>query len=249
MSAFLFLLLMMLAARQSSSSSSSSTPIAAQAAHAQVDATVKSAEAKGSTDPKKHKDAAAAQRRADALTKAAQQQAVAKTVPPPWPQAIPPGLPPFPGGWTPDNPPPTAVQNRAWQLLPTLWKTGPKTRKTEQTQGRWITYVAEPMAGGKKGVVAYRQKPGREGQPARQPTALPGPVSNAAYAPTSTQPMLRQGSSGPDVVRWQQIIGVTADGKFGPATAAATRTWQQQHGLAADGIVGPASWGASGVAA
>jgi hypothetical protein len=157
MSAFLFLMLLMLASR---SSTSSSTPLAAQAAHAQVDATVKQAEAKNSSDPKKHAEAARAQKKADDLTKAAQQQSKAKQAPPPWPQAMPPGLPPFPGGWEFDNPPPQAVQNRAWQLLPQLWKTGAGSRKTEQTAGRWITYQAQPMKAGKKGVVAFRVKPG-----------------------------------------------------------------------------------------
>lgn len=76
--------------------------------------------------------------------------------PAPWPQVVPQGLPAFPGhGWTPDNPPPAAVQSRAWALLHALWTGGPGTFKTEQTAGRWITYQAQPM-GTKKGVVAYR---------------------------------------------------------------------------------------------
>lgn len=54
---------------------------------------------------------------------------------------------------------------------------------------------------------------------------------------------IRRGSSGPDVVQWQGIIGVTADGKFGPATEAATKSYQKSNGLTADGIVGPATWG------
>jgi hypothetical protein len=80
----------------------------------------------------------------------------AKKMPPPWPQAMPAGLPPFgPAGWVFDNPPPAAVQARAWQLLASLWSQGPGAIKTEQTAGRWITYQAQPM-GKKKGVVAYR---------------------------------------------------------------------------------------------
>jgi len=53
---------------------------------------------------------------------------------------------------------------------------------------------------------------------------------------------LRVGSSGSDVVKWQSIIGVTADGKFGPATKAATIEWQKEHDLVGDGVVGPATW-------
>jgi peptidoglycan hydrolase-like protein with peptidoglycan-binding domain len=55
-------------------------------------------------------------------------------------------------------------------------------------------------------------------------------------------PTIRQGSSGDAVIAWQKIIGVAADGKFGPQTTAATKAFQQQKGLVADGIVGPQSW-------
>lgn len=58
---------------------------------------------------------------------------------------------------------------------------------------------------------------------------------------------LRQGSTGADVRTWQQIVGVTVDGQFGPNTDAATRQWQADHGLVVDGVVGPATWGAAGV--
>jgi peptidoglycan hydrolase-like protein with peptidoglycan-binding domain len=55
-------------------------------------------------------------------------------------------------------------------------------------------------------------------------------------------PTIKQGSTGDAVVQWQKILGVTADGQFGPNTAAATKTFQQKHGLTADGIVGPNTW-------
>jgi len=53
---------------------------------------------------------------------------------------------------------------------------------------------------------------------------------------------IRVSSSGPDVMTWQKIIGVTADGAFGPQTEAATKAWQAAHGLTADGVVGPMTW-------
>lgn len=56
---------------------------------------------------------------------------------------------------------------------------------------------------------------------------------------------LRVGSSGADVQKWQMILGVKADGKFGPATDAATRAWQRAHGLTPDGVVGPQTWSAA----
>lgn len=61
-------------------------------------------------------------------------------------------------------------------------------------------------------------------------------------------PNLRRGDSGPAVERWQKILGVAADGQFGPATEAATKAFQARSGLHADGVVGRATW-AAGLAA
>lgn len=61
--------------------------------------------------------------------------------------------------------------------------------------------------------------------------------------------ILREGSRGKDVERWQQfLVGQhhlrgTADGIFGPMTAEATRRFQKAHRLAADGVVGPRTLG------
>jgi hypothetical protein len=54
---------------------------------------------------------------------------------------------------------------------------------------------------------------------------------------------IRKGSRGPDVVKWQTIVGVEADGAFGPKTEAATRQYQTANKLVPDGVVGPATWG------
>jgi len=77
---------------------------------------------------------------------------------------------------------------------------------------------------------------GGAAQPHPAPTA-PRPVP----APTTT-PILRRGSRGDDVRRHQSLLGVTADGVFGPATEAAVRAFQRSHGLTADGVVGPMTW-------
>lgn len=61
----------------------------------------------------------------------------------------------------------------------------------------------------------------------------------------TTPATIKQGSTGAVVTQWQQVLGITADGKFGPATVAATKTWQAAHGLVADGVVGPKSWTAA----
>ncbi len=97
---------------------------------------------------------------------AANQNAAAQ-VPPPWPQTVPQGLPPFPGpGWRAWSPVPAAVVARANQLLPELWRSGAGTRKTEQTGGVWTTYLATQM-GTKRGVTAHKL------------VATPGPLANA----------------------------------------------------------------------
>jgi peptidoglycan hydrolase-like protein with peptidoglycan-binding domain len=67
----------------------------------------------------------------------------------------------------------------------------------------------------------------------------------APAAPGAPHAQIKQGSTGPDVALWQTIIGVTADGIFGPNTAAKTKLWQSGHGLGADGIVGPKTWSAA----
>lgn len=66
-----------------------------------------------------------------------------------------------------------------------------------------------------------------------------GEFTFGSEAPLTT---IRLGSTGDDVKKWQGIIGVTADGIFGPATEAATKLYQQKYKLAADGVVGPQTW-------
>jgi len=67
--------------------------------------------------------------------------------------------------------------------------------------------------------------------------------ADIASAVQSSRPTIREGSTGPAVQEWQRIIGVSADGKFGPNTKAKTIEWQKRNGLTADGVVGPATWG------
>ena len=55
--------------------------------------------------------------------------------------------------------------------------------------------------------------------------------------------LLKKGSTGDDVKKLQQKLGLSADGAFGPGTEAAVKKWQADNGLTADGIVGEGTWG------
>ena len=55
---------------------------------------------------------------------------------------------------------------------------------------------------------------------------------------------LREGMQGQDVKRLQTMLGISADGQFGPKTTAAVKAIQKLKGLVVDGIAGPATWAA-----
>lgn len=50
---------------------------------------------------------------------------------------------------------------------------------------------------------------------------------------------LQVGSIGETVKKLQTELGLTADGRYGPATASAVKEFQKKNGLAVDGIAGP----------
>lgn len=54
--------------------------------------------------------------------------------------------------------------------------------------------------------------------------------------------LLRVGSTGDEVKKLQELLGVDVIGKFGPKTEAAVKGWQSANGLTPDGIVGDATW-------
>jgi hypothetical protein len=78
----------------------------------------------------------------------------------------------------------------------------------------------------------------------------PNGESSQSVAPTSA--ILRQGSSGNEVIALQSFLnqdinaGLSPDGKFGPKTRAAVVTWQSNHYLTPDGVVGPKTRAAMG---
>ena len=56
--------------------------------------------------------------------------------------------------------------------------------------------------------------------------------------------LLRMGSTGDDVKKLQERLGLTVDGNFGAITQRAVKTWQTERGLNPDGIVSSATWDA-----
>ncbi len=97
-----------------------------------------------------------------------------------------------------------------------------------------------------------QDSPGREDEVmaaihAQRGNALASEVASRASA--GPQPVLRVGARGEAVVRLQERLiqhgaTISADGAFGPMTAAAVKRFQQAQGLAPDGVVGPLTWGA-----
>ena len=54
--------------------------------------------------------------------------------------------------------------------------------------------------------------------------------------------LLKQGSTGADVIKLQQALGLKADGIFGPGTDKAVKVFQSKNGLTPDGVVGDGTW-------
>jgi hypothetical protein len=73
----------------------------------------------------------------------------------------------------------------------------------------------------------------------------PSPIVPRTVDPARA--MLRKGDRGPDVRKLQNLLGITADGDFGPATEKAVQSFQRKSGLLVDGRVGPKTWAARGV--
>jgi hypothetical protein len=74
-------------------------------------------------------------------------------------------------------------------------------------------------------------------------------IAGASATAAALRTTLRVGSSGEQVAELQSILAkkklvVSADGQFGPATAAAVEQFQTSQGLPADGVVGPQTWDA-----
>ncbi len=71
-------------------------------------------------------------------------------------------------------------------------------------------------------------------------TSPEGP--SVPLTPPTSYPTLREGATSPDVALAQKVIGVTADGIFGPATKSALLDWQRRMGVPATGALDSATW-------
>jgi hypothetical protein len=59
-----------------------------------------------------------------------------------------------------------------------------------------------------------------------------------------SRPNLKRGDRGPAVIDLQNLLGVAADGEFGPETEQAVRAFQASRNILVDGVVGSHTWGA-----
>jgi hypothetical protein len=128
-------------------------------------------------------------------------------------------------------------------------KFGPQTKAMTVAWQRSHGLVADGIVGPKTWAAALGSSP--TSTPATQKPAAPLPQLPSAPPPVvvatlaNQLPQLSLGSTGPAVVKWQQIIKASPDGKFGPQTKQLTIAWQKSRGLVADGIVGPKTWAAA----
>ena len=96
-------------------------------------------------------------------------------------------------------------------------------------------------------------KPATTTTPATATTKKGSPTTTTTTINPATRPVLKLGSTGPDVVTLQTKLNAagfnvgTPDGNFGPATQTAVINFQKSKNLTpADGVVGPATWAALG---
>lgn len=133
---------------------------------------------------------------------------------------------------------------------------GPAVREWQRLMGLVADGVFGPIT--ETATIKWQQEHGAK------PDGVVGPatwetarrIADVDEEPTQPDPQLvrripttlRRGSTGPVVREWQYLLGIVADGVFGPITEIATRAWQSRHAIKADGIVGPLTWEAAAIA-
>ena len=82
---------------------------------------------------------------------------------------------------------------------------------------------------------------GDEDHVPHDPPVMSKPIT-VIVADPDQRPVVRRGASGPTVAAMQALLGITADGAFGPETEQAVSEFQRGTNLPADAIVGPTTW-------
>ena len=73
-------------------------------------------------------------------------------------------------------------------------------------------------------------------------TKSTGSGGSTTYKAVNYGALLKLYTKGNPVKDVQRVVGVKADGYYGPSTKTAVEKFQKAHGLAVDGIVGPKTW-------
>jgi lysozyme len=106
--------------------------------------------------------------------------------------------------------------------------------------GRWVNATVNGKPTKLPGLVARRAaEAALFTSGAWQPVANPSPQPHAGL-------VAPPGADADRIRRIQTIVGVKADGRYGPITKAAVVVWQARHFLKADGVVGPVTAKAMG---
>jgi hypothetical protein len=124
---------------------------------------------------------------------------------------------------------PSSVETIAREVIAGKWGNGPTRTKRLAAAGhnaKAVQAMVNQILSGKATTA---------------PVPAPAPVSKPSKPALSS--WLKRGSTGPSVRYIQTVLGIKADGQFGPITDRAVRAFQKAHNLKIDGIVGPITYG------
>lgn len=116
--------------------------------------------------------------------------------------------------------------------------------RLQKVVGVTVDHAYGPLTKAADGRYDAEQAASRD-KPTRKPVPkFPLPKGHA-YAVNDHTALTHSGVRKVDaanIKKIQRVVGVTADGAFGPRTKAAVEKFQRAHHLTADGAVGPATW-------
>jgi hypothetical protein len=136
------------------------------------------------------------------------------------------GVAPKPVTPKPSKPAAPSIESIAREVIAGKWGNGPTRTKRLTLAGHNAKSVQD---------MVNRILSGKA------PTAPAPKPSKPRKPPLSS--WLKRGSTGDSVRYVQTVLGIKADGQFGPVTDRAVRDFQKRHGLKIDGIIGPITYG------